>query len=97
MKKSNELSLGEAIKAFLEVNDLEDKFLETEIYARWEELAGKTINLKTSKVVFRNGVLTVFLTSSVLRNELSMKRSALLARINQRMRGKAEVRELRFR
>ena len=41
MKKSNELSLGEAIRAFLKVNDLDEKLLETEIYARWEELAGK--------------------------------------------------------
>ena len=60
MKKSNELSLGEAIRAFLKVNDLDDKLLETEIYARWEELAGKAINLKTSKLSFREGVLTVF-------------------------------------
>ena len=38
MKKSNELSLGDAIKAFLKVNDLDDKLIETEMYARWEEL-----------------------------------------------------------
>ncbi len=97
MKKSNELSLGDAIKAFLKVNDLDDKLIETEMYARWEELAGKSINLKTSKITFKEGVLSVFLTSSVLRNELSLRKSGLMEHINQRMKGKAEVRELRFR
>lgn len=97
MKKSNELSLGEAIRAFLKVNDLDDKLLETEIYARWEELAGKAINLKTSKLNFREGVLTVFLTSSVLRNELSLKKTRLMEHINQRMAGRTEIREIRFR
>ncbi len=97
MKKSNELSLGDAIKAFLKVNDLDEKLLETEMYARWEELAGKSINLKTSKISFKDGVLTVFLTSSVLRNELSLRKSGLMEHINQRMRGQVEIRDLKFR
>lgn len=97
MKKSNELSLGDAIRAFLKVNDLDEKLLETEMYARWEELAGRAINLKTSKLAFKDGVLTVFLTSSVLRNELSLRKSGLLEHINQRMAGKVKIRELRFR
>lgn len=97
MKKSNELSLGDAIKAFLKVNDLDDKLLETEMYARWEELAGRAINLKTSKIIYREGILTIFVTSSVLRNELSMRKSGLLEHINQRMMGRVELRDLKFR
>lgn len=97
MKKSNQLSLGDAIKEFLKVNDLDEKLLETEIYARWEELAGNAINLKTSKVKLKDGVLSVFVTSSVLRNELNMRKTELLDRVNMRLRGKATLRDIQIR
>ena len=97
MKKSNEMSLGDAIKAFLKVNDLDEKLLEKEIYARWEELAGTTINNRTTKVTYRNGMLTVFVNSSVLRNELSMKRTALLEKVNLKLRGKVVIKEIQIR
>ncbi len=96
MKKSNELNLGDAIREFLQRNNLDEKLLETEIYARWEELAGHTINLKTKKVSLKQGVLTVYLTSSVLRNELSMRKTDLLGRINQRLGHGSRLTDLRF-
>ena len=47
MKKDNQQSLGDAIRSFLAAHNLEDKYLETEIYNRWDELAGREINVKT--------------------------------------------------
>ncbi len=97
MRRKNEQTLGEAIQQFLKVNDLDEKLLETEIYARWEELAGRAINLKTKKVTLRNAVLTVHLSSSVLRNELMLRKTELLDKINQRLAGKAQMTDLIFR
>ncbi|MDZ7846024.1 MAG: DUF721 domain-containing protein [Owenweeksia sp.] len=97
MKKDNEMKLGEAIQLFLKRNGLEEKLLETEIYGRWEELVGRGINSKTRKVELRDGVLHVLLTSSVLRNELRMRRSVLLESINQRLAPRAVIRDLKFR
>lgn len=97
MKKSNEQSLGEVLKLFLKANGLEEKVLETEIYGRWEELAGRAINLKTKKVKLENGRLTVYLTSSVLRNELLMRRTELLERINQRLMPRVTLKAIDFR
>ena len=97
MKKSNEMSLGDAIKAFLKSNSLEEKLLETEIYARWEELAGQAINNRTNKVKLSDGVLSVYVSSSVLRNELSLRKTELLERINQRLMGKTTIKDLQFR
>lgn len=97
MKKSNELSLGEAIREFLQLNDLDEKLHETEIYARWEELAGKSINLRTKSLKLEKGVLTVFLNSSTLRSELSMRKSGILETINERLRGKVVLKDLVFR
>lgn len=97
MKKSNEQNLGDVLRHFLKANGLEEKVLETEISARWEELAGKAINLKTRKIALEKGELTVYLTSSVLRNELSMRRTELLEHINQRLMPRASIKALKFR
>lgn len=97
MKKSNEMSLGDAIQAFLKANELDEKLLETEIYARWEELAGRAINNKTSKVKLQKGVLTVYVTSSVIRNELSLRRSELLERVNLHLRGKGNLKGIQIK
>ena len=97
MKKSNEMSLGDAIQAFLKSNELDEKLLETEIYARWEELAGRAVNNRTNKVKLDNGILSVYVNSSVLRNELSLSKTELLERINQRLMGKATIKDLQFR
>ena len=96
MRRDNEQSLGEAIKGFLKSNHLDDKLLETEIYQRWEELAGRGINLKTNKVRFKEGELTVFLSSSVLRQELSMRKEEFRAELNMRLKGRP-VRKLHIR
>ena len=96
MKKNNELSLGQAIREFLEVNDLSDKYLETEIFNRWDELAGRHINVKTRKVVFRNHKLIVFLNSSTLRNELSLRKQEFIEKLNLRLKG-APIRDMEFR
>ncbi len=97
VKNSNEQSLGEALRHFLKSTGLEEKVLETEIYGRWEELAGGAINLKTKKVKLQGKTLTVYLTSSVLRNELNMRRTEMLERINSRLMPRIQLSNLEFR
>lgn len=96
MKKSNEVSLGEAISEFLKRNKLDEKLMETEIYARWEELVGRSVNLKTQSVKLKNNNLVVKITSSVLRKELSMRKSAILEQINSRLMGRYVLEDIRF-
>ncbi len=96
MKKSNELSLKEAIQHFLKAHELDEKLLEKEIYARWEELAGKSVNDKTKQIKLNDGVLTVYLLSSTLRKELSMRKTALITHLNHRLKGEP-VKDVVFR
>jgi len=96
MKKSNELSLKEAIQHFLKANGLDERLLEKEIYARWEELAGKSVNDKTKKLRLQEGVLTVYLMSSTLRRELSLRKSGLITHLNQRIKGQP-IKEIMFK
>lgn len=97
MKDSNEQSLGDAIREFLRASGMEEKVMETEIYGRWEELAGKAINLKTKRLRLDKGKLTVYLTSSVLRNELNLRRGELLERINARLLPRISLKAIEFR
>lgn len=91
-KRDNEQSLGEAIRLFLEHNGLGEKLLETEIYQRWEELAGKEINLRTHQLRYERGVLRVWLKSAPLRQELQMRQEEWRLKINQRLRGEPVLR-----
>lgn len=96
MKEDNNQQAGALVKAFLKAYRLEDKFTEHELFARWEELAGGAINNRTSKLRYSKGYLMVYLTSSTLRAELSMRKTELKERINQKMRGEV-VKEISFK
>ncbi len=96
MKKDNEQTLGEAIRSFLSAYNLEDKYLEKELFSRWDELAGRQINVKTKKLVFKDGILVVHLSSSTLRQELSMRKAEMLEKLNLRLKGQP-IREIRFK
>ena len=96
MRKDNQQTIGAAIKEFLKAHKLDDKFRETEIYARWEELVGRTINLRTKKVILRDNILIVYISSATLRNELELHKSGILEKINMRLRDQP-VRGIEFR
>jgi len=96
MKEDNTQRVGSLLRGFLKAYGLEDQYLQHEIYQRWEELAGKRINLKTRHIRFRNGLLTVVLSSATLRQELQMRKTPLLQQINVRLKG-SPVREIEFR
>ena len=95
-RKDNQQRIGAAIKEFLKIHNLEGRYRETEIYARWEELVGRTINLKTTKLILRNNVLIVSISSAVLRRELNMHKSGILEKINMRLRDQP-VKDIEFR
>ncbi len=96
MRKSNEQSLGEVIQQFIKAYKIEDKITEVKINAAWGKVMGSQIQSLTEKTVFKNNVLTVYLRSAPLREELSMARTKITEKINQEV-GKTAVKELVFR
>jgi predicted nucleic acid-binding Zn ribbon protein len=85
MKKSNQQSLGEAIREFLQTHHLEEKMAETRIAALWEKAMGSHIARYTTAVAFRKGVLTITLNSPALRQELSYGKKKIADMINQEL------------
>jgi predicted nucleic acid-binding Zn ribbon protein len=96
MRKSNEQSLGEIIKQFIQAYKMEDKITEVRIIAAWEKVMGPQIHSLTDRIAFREQVMTVFLRSAPLREELSMARTKIIDLINKEVKQKA-IKELHFR
>lgn len=84
MRRSKTISIGEAIKDYVREMNLEGKLNEAGLINSWEEITGKAISSRTSKIYIKNSILFVHLSSSVVRNELLMLKQELLEKLNQK-------------
>ena len=93
MRKNKTISLKEALDDLVKEYRLEKGLSEAYVINIWESIAGRVIMARTRKTYVRDGVLHIYLTSSVVRNELMMLRDTLKGRINTRA-GKEVVRDI---
>lgn len=84
MRRSKTVSLAEAMEDYIKEMKLGDKLREISILDSWENMVGKAISSRTSRIYIKEGVLYVFLKSSIVRNELMMIREALREKLNQK-------------
>jgi len=84
MRRSKTISLAEALKDYIKEMNLGGKLSEIGVISCWEEIVGKTISSRTSKIYIKDQVLYVHLNSSVVRNELLMHREALKEKLNEK-------------
>ena len=96
MRKSNEQSLGEVIKQVIKDLNLDEKITRVKIISSWEKVMGAQISNLTSKLEYRNKMLTVYLKSAPLREELSMAKTKIATMINKEV-GSRAVDEIVFR
>ncbi len=85
MRRSKTIPISEAITDYIKEMNIGDKLNEVSVINSWEEIVGKAISTRTSKIYIKDHVLYVHLKSSVVRNELLMLRQALMERINGKM------------
>ncbi|HOO99090.1 MAG TPA: DUF721 domain-containing protein [Bacteroidales bacterium] len=84
MRRSRTISLAEAVQDYLKEMKLDGKLKETGIINSWEDIVGKAIASRTTKIYIRDGIMHVKLSSSVVRNELLMLRRSLVDKINEK-------------
>lgn len=84
MRRSKTISLAEAMQDYIKEMNLGDKLKEINVIDSWEQIVGKAISTRTSKVYIKEGVLFVHLSSSIVRNELMMIREALREKLNEK-------------
>jgi len=83
MRKSNTQPLKNVIREYIDALGHRRKLSEINILASWEKIMGKPISKHTKSLYIRKKVLYVKLDSSVLRNELVMRRTEILHLLNK--------------
>jgi predicted nucleic acid-binding Zn ribbon protein len=84
MRRSKTISLAEALNDYIKEMNLGSKLSEVAVINSWEEIVGKAISSRTTKIFIKNSVLHVHLNSSVVRNELLMLREVIREKLNQK-------------
>lgn len=87
MKKSKEVTLGNAIQNMLKSYKMDDKVVALKIEENWPAMMGPAVARLTRTFRFKEGILTIHLESSVLRKELSMSKSLLIQNLNEFLGG----------
>ena len=70
-RQSNEGSISDVLKQFIQVNKLEAGMDKIDVEQAWKNLMGNGVNSYTQEVILKGSTLYVKLTSAVLREELS--------------------------
>lgn len=80
-----EISLGDALKDFINKSRLKSGVQAVRIKDAWEKIMGKTIANYTDNIQISNG--TLFITTSVapLKNELIYQKENIIKRVNEMM------------
>ncbi len=83
MRKSNEITLKEAIEKLMEQYHIDDRFRFEFVKNKWESIVGKGIAQRTEKLSLRGKTLYLVVQSSVIKQELLMMKSQLIQRVNE--------------
>ena len=83
---SNEGSIGDVLKEFIEKNKLQAGMDKINVEEAWKSLMGNGVNSYTKEVVLKGTTLYVSLTSAVLREELSFGKQKIIKMINEELR-----------
>lgn len=93
---SNEGSIGDVLKEFIEKNKLQSGMDKIDVEAAWKSLMGNGVNSYTKEVVLKGTTLYVSLTSAVLREELSYGKQKIIKMINEEL-GKEVIKDVILR
>ncbi|MCA1742057.1 MAG: DUF721 domain-containing protein [Bacteroidales bacterium] len=93
MRRNKTITIGEALADLIREYKLAPGLKEASVINIWEGLTGKVIAARTKKIYVRDGVMHIYLTSPVVKNELMMLRESLRSQINSKA-GEEVVREI---
>jgi len=82
---NNQSTVGDVLKQIIQDNKLQPGMDQIDVKQAWKNLMGNGVNHYTKNVVLRKTTLYVELSSSVLREELSLGKSKIVAMINEEL------------
>ena len=87
MQRRNEQSIGEILREYLKLSQLESRVFEARIAEVWQEALGDRITLETERIHLQSGTLFVTLKSPSLKNDMMMRRTSILTALNEKLGG----------
>lgn len=85
MKKTNTENLGGVILQYLRETGLETPLNEHRLIQAWSTVLGPVVARYTKELRIYNQVLFVSVSSAAMRNELMMRRTELVSRLNSQV------------
>jgi len=95
-RRKENIPLSEALQDFITTNKLQKGIDKVDAREAWANLMGNGVNNYTTAIELREGTLFVSLSSSVLRQELSLGKSKIVSMLNEEL-GKEVVKKLILR
>ncbi|TMU57099.1 DUF721 domain-containing protein [Flagellimonas algicola] len=95
-RQNSGLPLRDALSEFIKENKLQKGMDKVDARDAWVKLMGNGVNNYTTAVELKNETLYVSLSSSVLREELSLGKSKIITMLNEEL-GKELVKKLVLR
>lgn len=90
------VKLGDALDDMFDRFNLKNKANQTSIITMWEEIMGKTIASRTSKIFFKGKILYVELTSAPLKQELLLAKEKIILLLHEQV-GNDAIEDIIFR
>ena len=87
MKRKNEQSIGEILREYLKMTQLENHVFESRIAEVWQEALGDRITLETDRIHLQSGTLFVTIKSPSLKNDIMMQRTVIRTLLNEKLGG----------
>lgn len=79
----SEISLGDAIKAFLKTSKIGKGVQAAQIQMAWDDIVGKTIARYTDKIELKGSSLFIYTSVAPLKTELMYQKKTLIQRVNE--------------
>ena len=92
-RRSDDITIKQAVDKLLDVYRLRRKYDETSIIRAWPEIIGTAIANRTQQLYIRDKKLFVRMESAVIKNELAMIRRQIIGRVNEHV-GAVVIEEL---
>jgi len=88
-KPNHEFTLGEALEDLLSSKRIKKGLTEALIKQQWPQIMGDAIAKHTTAMYFKEGVLTLYFNSSVIKNELRFHKDKAIQLINEALKDNA--------
>lgn len=95
-RQNSHLPLKDALGEFIKENKLQKGMDKVDARQAWVKLMGNGVNNYTTAVELRNETLFVSLSSSVLREELSLGKTKIMTMLNEEL-GKEMIKKIVLR